>query len=47
MGASNQLGGAACTSSRNCWAVGSYGSIDVGSERNQALHWNGKKWSAR
>ena len=34
------LSAVSCTSSANCWAVGSDGS------GNQALHWNGHKWSA-
>jgi hypothetical protein len=34
-----------CTSSANCFAVGDYG-VNVGRivERNEVLHWNGKKW---
>ncbi len=40
----SELFGATCSSSRNCWAVGSY--TDVARGRvNAALHWNGKKWS--
>ena len=35
-----------CASAGNCWAVGSYGSIAPGGVLfNEALHWNGKKWS--
>jgi len=42
-GAFNQLYGATCSSSRNCWAVGSYDN-SVGAIVNEALHWNGSKW---
>lgn len=38
------LSGAWCISSANCWAVGSYANT-AGAELNQALHWNGRKWS--
>ena len=42
----NALGSIRCTSARNCWAVGSYGSIAPGGALfNEALHWNGRKWS--
>jgi hypothetical protein len=43
-GTDGTLNGVFCTSAANCWAVGSY---DTGgdTELNQALHWNGKKWS--
>jgi len=34
----------ACTSARNCWAVGSYG-VYGSYQLNQALHWNGRRWS--
>jgi hypothetical protein len=34
-----------CTSARNCIAVGTYGNVRTGILRNQALHWNGSKWS--
>jgi hypothetical protein len=35
-----------CASAGNCWAVGNYGSIAPGGALfNEALHWNGKKWS--
>ena len=43
-GDSNQLIGATCSSSRNCWAVGSYRNV-AGGIVNEALHWNGKKWA--
>lgn len=38
------LAGATCSSSRNCRAVGSYHNT-VGIFVNEALHWNGMKWS--
>jgi hypothetical protein len=40
----NLLDGVACTSSRNCWAIGSYGA-SAATTLNQALHWNGRSWS--
>jgi hypothetical protein len=43
-GASSQLEGVFCPSASNCWAVGDYSSSG-GAELNQALHWNGTKWS--
>src|SRR5262249_25414883 len=34
-----------CTSDHNCWAVGSYGSSgQTEFMRNEALHWNGRRW---
>jgi hypothetical protein len=39
------LGGVRCASASNCWAVGSYGAISPFLLRNEALHWNGTKWS--
>lgn len=44
------LSGVACTSTKDCWAVGGVvanngGTLNPGS-RNQALRWDGKKWSA-
>jgi hypothetical protein len=46
-GASNLLFDLACTSSASCWAVGGYGTIlsSQGVQLNQALHWDGGKWS--
>ncbi len=47
----NTLNDVACTSARSCWAAGSYGSMIETSNSeselmlNQALHWDGKKWS--
>ncbi len=46
-GAVNQLSGAFCANSRDCWAVGEYGSVQGGSGTilTEAVHWNGAKWS--
>jgi hypothetical protein len=47
-GTGNSLVGVSCTSSANCWAVGSYEervSASADTELNQALHWNGRRWS--
>ncbi len=46
-GANNELGGATCESSADCWAVGNYGStvIGTGIGLNDVLHWNGRKWA--
>jgi hypothetical protein len=44
VGAINYVIGATCSSSRNCWAVGTYGN-SAEADLNQVLHWNGKKWS--
>ncbi len=41
---SSSLTGISCTSSDNCWAVGDIGNLATRS-RNEALHWNGKRWS--
>jgi hypothetical protein len=41
-GISSILRGVACTSSRNCWAVGSYENSTA--ELNEALHWDGSRW---
>ena len=41
----NQLIGATCASTRNCWAVGS-DFTGTGATVNESLHWNGKQWSA-
>jgi len=43
-GIASVLQGVACTSSANCWAVGSYSpasEIDL----NEVLHWNGSAWA--
>ena len=35
-----------CASAGNCWAVGTFGTIAPGGALfNEALHWNGRKWS--
>jgi hypothetical protein len=47
-GSGNQLTHVSCTSPASCWAVGSSGNVFgriAGIELNQALHWNGRKWS--
>ena len=43
----NELLGIWCTAASNCWAAGEYGSFTGPNETlfNQALHWNGRKWS--
>jgi hypothetical protein len=43
----NELFDVACTSAGSCWAAGGYGQSANGviSERNEALHWNGKTWA--
>jgi Glycosyl hydrolase family 76 len=38
------LDGVACTSSSDCWAVGYYGKGN-GAQLNEALHWDGHRWS--
>lgn len=40
----NELGGVACMAATDCWAVGYFTSSSDG-VRNEALHWNGKKWT--
>jgi hypothetical protein len=46
-GDTNELRDVACTSADSCWAVGdvSEGSAAGDVQLNQALHWNGKRWS--
>jgi hypothetical protein len=46
-GATQEITGAFCTSSSNCWAVGSYGGTSggVGYTANEALQWNGSTWA--
>ena len=42
----NTLYSVRCSSANDCIAVGDYGTTSAsGVLRNQALHWNGKKWS--
>jgi hypothetical protein len=43
-GTSSQLEGIFCQTSADCWAVGRYQAAS-GADLNQALHWNGSKWS--
>ena len=42
-GGSSVLQDVACTSARNCWAVGSYETKTA--QLNEALHWNGTSWT--
>jgi hypothetical protein len=44
-GVDNELFGGTCNSTRNCWAVGQHGVNGSGVRLNDALHWNGKRWS--
>ena len=46
-GAVNRLSDVTCTGPVSCWAVGEFGSISgsVGVVVNEALHWNGRRWS--
>ena len=44
-GQSSVLNGVFCTSSGNCWAVGTYTPSAGNGGRNEVLHWNGRKWS--
>ena len=46
-GTSSFLNGLACPSPVSCWAIGWYGPAGgaAGAILNQALHWNGRKWS--
>jgi hypothetical protein len=46
-GSADTLLGITCSSARNCWAVGSAGQLAVGPPTlNEALRWNGTKWSS-
>lgn len=45
IGDDNALYGATCSSTTNCWAVGS-SLMSLGATLNETLHWNGKKWSS-
>ncbi len=40
----NQLEGITCSSSRDCWAVGTY-TNKAGSYLTETLRWNGRKWT--
>ena len=44
-GAINELFAVRCLDAANCWTVGEDTKNDFGTTLNQALHWNGKKWS--
>ena len=49
-GDATELFDVTCTSSANCWAVGDYGKFTGTISKpvklaNEALHWNGRKWS--
>jgi hypothetical protein len=45
-GHANQVDDVTCASPANCWAVGYYGSQSIPiTYANQAMHWNGKRWS--
>jgi hypothetical protein len=45
-GAGAALTGVGCASPDTCWAVGNYSTAgSPGATLNQALHWNGRKWS--
>lgn len=41
----NMLAAVRCNSASACLAVGDYGTAGLGNRRNEALRWNGKKWS--
>lgn len=45
-GNGHALSGVACTSARNCWAVGTYHIKGGSTPQNELLHWNGSGWSA-
>jgi hypothetical protein len=45
-GSVNSLVGVTCAGASDCWAVGSYGGLGTGVQRNEALHWTGKGWKA-
>jgi hypothetical protein len=45
-GVDDVLAGATCSSTRNCWAVGQQTiEGDTAATKNEAVHWNGKRWS--
>jgi hypothetical protein len=44
-GDDNYFVGATCQSTRDCWAVGTQGDGEPGTLRNEAAHWNGKRWA--
>ena len=41
----NRVLGITCSSATDCWAVGDSGGEAGKPEINQALHWNGARWS--
>src|SRR5215469_7720420 len=41
----NQLDDVNCVEPADCWAVGYYGTLSSNTFANQAMHWDGKKWS--
>jgi hypothetical protein len=41
----NLLLGVACPAPRSCWAVGTFGSSGDPFNQNEALRWNGTRWS--
>ncbi len=43
-GDDNLLSGISCAGTASCWAVGT-GMLHTGIARDQALRWNGIKWS--
>jgi hypothetical protein len=43
---SNTLRAVRCTTASNCWAVGD-AQKKGGADLNQALFWNGTKWSSK
>jgi hypothetical protein len=45
-GDANVLSAVRCLTAVNCWAVGA-AHVNGKSDRNQALHWDGTRWSAR
>jgi hypothetical protein len=44
-GDENQLDDITCVSPADCWVVGYFGSLGSHTFANQAMRWNGKKWS--
>ena len=44
---SNRLEAIACTSSEDCWAVGTDTTAKATEASDQMLHWNGRKWKSR
>ncbi len=44
-GTESELDAVRCPSPRDCWAIGTTGSQTASIFLNEALHWNGQKWS--